>query len=166
MESIRDLFVNELKDRLPAGITIELDDDAKTFLLVEGYNRNYGARPMRRAITKHLEDQIADIILSKKLIAGDVLVVTERKNELFIETRRPQAPSIEEVIVVGDDNINIVAVESNDSLDTTGDNGIEEIDSNDSLDTTDDNGIEIASGDSLDTSSSKDSPPRVKLTKK
>lgn len=87
--SVRDLLLAQLLTRLPKGISLELDDDAKLFLLVEGYDLQYGARPMRRAITRLLEDPIADLILLKKLTSGDTIVVSESKQVLSLAIRAP-----------------------------------------------------------------------------
>lgn len=87
--SVRDLLLLQLLTRLPKGISLELDEDAKLFLLVEGYDLQYGARPMRRAITRLLEDPIADLILLKKLTSGDTIVVSESKQVLSLAIRAP-----------------------------------------------------------------------------
>ncbi|MFA7337518.1 MAG: ATP-dependent Clp protease ATP-binding subunit [Candidatus Obscuribacterales bacterium] len=85
--SVRDLLLLQLLTRLPKGISLELDEDAKLFLLVEGYDLQYGARPMRRAITRLLEDPISDLILLKKLTSGDTIVVSESKQALTLAIR-------------------------------------------------------------------------------
>lgn len=85
--AVRDLLLAQLVSRLPKGIGLELDEDAKLFLLLEGYDLQYGARPMRRAITRLLEDPISDLILLKKLNSGDTIVVSETKQVLSLAIR-------------------------------------------------------------------------------
>ena len=46
------------------GYKLELADDAKNFIATKGYDRQYGARPLKRAIQKYLEDELAEIILN------------------------------------------------------------------------------------------------------
>jgi ATP-dependent Clp protease ATP-binding subunit ClpA len=56
--------VKKVMERLKAkNIRIELDEAAKTFLVEKGYDPLYGARPMRRAVERHLEDPLAEEIL-------------------------------------------------------------------------------------------------------
>ncbi len=66
-------------------IHIELDDDAKAFLVEEGYDPNYGARPMRRAVERHIEDPLAELIIRGLVKEGDTIPVTHRKGEKNLE---------------------------------------------------------------------------------
>jgi ATP-dependent Clp protease ATP-binding subunit ClpC len=61
-----------LKDQ---GITLEVTERFKDRLVEEGYNPAYGARPLRRAIMRLLEDSLAEEILSGRIKNGDVAVV-------------------------------------------------------------------------------------------
>jgi len=54
---------------------LELTDQAKEFLANEGYDPVYGARPLRRAIQRHLQDKLAPLILEGKFKEGDTIVV-------------------------------------------------------------------------------------------
>ncbi|MDR2869067.1 MAG: hypothetical protein LBV04_01305 [Deferribacteraceae bacterium] len=66
LKQIFDLQLVELNDRLAQqGKEIEVSDEAKELLLNKDYNYEYGARPLRRLIQNHVEDQI-----SEKLVAG------------------------------------------------------------------------------------------------
>ncbi len=56
-------------------ITLELTDSAKDFLIEKGYDPNYGARPMRRAVEKYLEDPLAEQLLRGDVREGDVVEV-------------------------------------------------------------------------------------------
>jgi ATP-dependent Clp protease ATP-binding subunit ClpC len=57
------------------GFKIELTDAAKDFIADKGYDSQFGARPLKRAIQKYLEDPIAEEILKGELAEGDVMVV-------------------------------------------------------------------------------------------
>jgi ATP-dependent Clp protease ATP-binding subunit ClpC len=55
------------------GFSLELTDDAKSFLADKGYDQQFGARPLHRAIQKYLEDPLAEEILNMHVKAGDFL---------------------------------------------------------------------------------------------
>ena len=55
------------------GFSLELTEDAKSFLADKGYDQQFGARPLHRAIQKYLEDPLAEEILNLNVKAGDVL---------------------------------------------------------------------------------------------
>ena len=52
-------------------IEIALDDAAKEFVIEKGYDPTYGARPMRRAVERYLEDPLAEELLEGNVKAGD-----------------------------------------------------------------------------------------------
>ena len=54
---------------------MEVTDRFKTRLIDEGYNPSYGARPLRRAVMRLLEDSLAEEVLSEKIKSGDIAVV-------------------------------------------------------------------------------------------
>ena len=56
------------------GFSLELTEPAKTFLADKGYDSQFGARPLHRAIQKYLEDPLAEEILDMHVKAGDVLI--------------------------------------------------------------------------------------------
>ena len=56
------------------GYIIELTEKAKDFLAEKGYDPQYGARPLNRAIQKYLEDSVAEEILKGDIGEGDVIV--------------------------------------------------------------------------------------------
>ena len=88
IEKILDLELDMLQRRvLESGrgaFVIRSSDQAKEFLLAEGFDRRYGARPLKRAIERHLVIPISNMIATKQLMAGDVLFVDfdETKSEL------------------------------------------------------------------------------------
>jgi ATP-dependent Clp protease ATP-binding subunit ClpC len=61
-------------------VTIELSDEAKDMLVEKGYDPAMGARPLRRAIQRLIEDPLADFVLGRSLEPGSTIIVT-RKNE-------------------------------------------------------------------------------------
>ena len=65
---IVNIEIGHVVDRLAGrGYQIKVNKAAKLFLMKEGYDRAYGARPMKRAIQSHVEDLLADAIISKKM---------------------------------------------------------------------------------------------------
>jgi ATP-dependent Clp protease ATP-binding subunit ClpC len=56
------------------GFKLELTDKAKNFLSEKGYDQQFGARPLHRAIQKYLEDPLAEEILNSQVKEGDVLI--------------------------------------------------------------------------------------------
>jgi ATP-dependent Clp protease ATP-binding subunit ClpC len=74
---IVDLEIEKVLGRLRnKEIAIVLDASAKDFLIEEGYDPSYGARPMRRAVEKHLEDPLAEHLLRGDIAAGNTVNVT------------------------------------------------------------------------------------------
>ncbi len=73
-------------------ITIEITDAAKDLLAKEGYDRIYGARPLRRVITSRIEDQLSEHLLRGKIARGDtVLIEVEGEDGLkFTPTKHKQ----------------------------------------------------------------------------
>ncbi|MCB1231940.1 MAG: ATP-dependent Clp protease ATP-binding subunit, partial [Verrucomicrobiae bacterium] len=79
---IIDLEIQTVLDRLAEkDMILELDQSAKEFLIEKGYDPNYGARPMRRAVEKHLEDPLAEKLLRGEVRHGDLIKVTREQEE-------------------------------------------------------------------------------------
>jgi ATP-dependent Clp protease ATP-binding subunit ClpC len=73
---IAEIMLKEVFERISIkGIQLEVTDRFKTRLIDEGYNPSYGARPLRRAVMRLLEDSLAEEVLSEKIKAGDTAVV-------------------------------------------------------------------------------------------
>jgi ATP-dependent Clp protease ATP-binding subunit ClpC len=71
---IIDILMKGVTKRLSnLGFSLELTEDAKSFLAEKGYDQQFGARPLHRAIQKYLEDPLAEEILSMHVKPGDVL---------------------------------------------------------------------------------------------
>lgn len=63
-------------------MTLEINDAAKDFIVEKGYDEKYGARPLKRALQKYVEDELADEILKGNLLNGAVVKVQfDKKNE-------------------------------------------------------------------------------------
>lgn len=78
---IADIMLKEVFGRLTEkGITLEVSDRFKDRLIQEGYSPSYGARPLRRAIMRLLEDSLAEEILSGRIKDGDVAYVDVDEN--------------------------------------------------------------------------------------
>ena len=73
---IVDLMITRTSEQLKAqGLGLELTDAAKNWLARKGYDPTLGARPLRRAIQRHVEDALSERILYKEFHAGQIVVV-------------------------------------------------------------------------------------------
>jgi len=80
---ILDLQIQLLNEQLiQQGLTLDMTEEAKKWLAEKGYDRNFGARPLRRAIQKHLEDVLSDEMLKGRFKNGGVIEVSLSGNEL------------------------------------------------------------------------------------
>jgi ATP-dependent Clp protease ATP-binding subunit ClpC len=85
--TIVDLEVKKLTDRLKnRNIEIVLDQSAKELLIDKGYEPMYGARPMRRAVEKYLEDPLAEELLKGTITDGDT-AIAECKDKTIVFTK-------------------------------------------------------------------------------
>jgi ATP-dependent Clp protease ATP-binding subunit ClpC len=88
LDQIIDLEVEKLAKRLlEKEISMVLDSSARDLLVEKGYDPNYGARPMRRAVERYLEDPLAEALLRGDVKAGDSVkvVCVEDAEELTFE---------------------------------------------------------------------------------
>ncbi len=94
---IVDLEVSKVTARVRAkAIHVVLDAAAHEFLIEKGYDPTYGARPMRRAVEKYLEDPLAEELLRGNIKAGDTLEVTGAGAKLGFHVVEPKESSSEE----------------------------------------------------------------------
>ena len=85
---IVDLMLDDTrKSLLEKDIKLEISDDAKKYLLEKGTDIKYGARPLRRAIQRYLEDELSDMILRSELNNGNIINVTIKDNNLNFEVK-------------------------------------------------------------------------------
>lgn len=79
---IVDIELKGLYNRMKAiGYTLIIEDDAKRFIAEKGYDVQYGARPLKRAIQTYLEDGLSELIISASLIEGDTIRVSLNKDK-------------------------------------------------------------------------------------
>ncbi len=91
IHEIIDLSLEKLFDRIHnLGYKVELTEKAKDFLSEKGYDPQYGARPLNRAIQKYLEDAVAEEILKGELTDGDIIIADYdgKGEELKIKVKR------------------------------------------------------------------------------
>ncbi|HKL12657.1 MAG TPA: ATP-dependent Clp protease ATP-binding subunit [Halanaerobiales bacterium] len=80
---IIEIMIKELQERLDTKeIKIDITTDAKMKLIDEGFDAEFGARPLRRAIQKMVENKLSEKILSGDISEGDKVKVDEKDNEL------------------------------------------------------------------------------------
>ena len=74
------------------GFNIKITDAAKDYIVEKGYDVNYGARPLKRAIQKYLEDPMAEEIIKSSLSEGDEIEVdyNKEKDEIVVSTHKPK----------------------------------------------------------------------------
>ena len=88
MDGIVTIQMARLEKRLASrNISLELDDEARTWLADEGYDPVFGARPLKRAIQKALQDQLAEMILAGEVLDGATVPVTVGSEGLLVGTR-------------------------------------------------------------------------------
>ena len=89
---IIDVMIGELKDRLrEKNISLEISTYVRDYLIEKGYNPEYGARPLRRAIRQYIEDPLSEAILAGEIKEGDnVIVVLEKGTIQFIPTKEKE----------------------------------------------------------------------------
>jgi ATP-dependent Clp protease ATP-binding subunit ClpC len=81
VKQIADIMLKEVSGRLAEkGIVLETTERFKERLIQEGYNPSYGARPLRRAIMRLLEDSLAEELLSSRIKEGDTAIVDVDEN--------------------------------------------------------------------------------------
>ena len=83
IKKIIDIELKGLYKRIEQiGYKIHLAEDAKEFVATKGYDVQFGARPLKRAIQNYIEDGISDIIVNGDLPLGSVIHITLKDNEL------------------------------------------------------------------------------------
>ncbi|MDQ3046896.1 MAG: ATP-dependent Clp protease ATP-binding subunit [Bacteroidota bacterium] len=93
IHKIIDIELNSLYGRINGlGYTIKVSDEAKDFISDKGYDIQFGARPLKRAIQKYLEDPLAEEIIKSNLSEGDIIDVDfdKEKQEIRIKVNKPK----------------------------------------------------------------------------
>jgi ATP-dependent Clp protease ATP-binding subunit ClpC len=94
VKQIVDLQIKEIAGRLAEhGITIQLTDAARAWLANEGYDPQFGARPLRRTLQKHVESPLSVKLLRGEFAAGDTVVVDATQEGIVFRKAEP-APAI------------------------------------------------------------------------
>jgi ATP-dependent Clp protease ATP-binding subunit ClpC len=89
---IVDLEVNKVLTRVKAKeVSVELEESAKEFLIEKGYDPQYGARPMRRAVEKYLEDPFAEELLRGNVKPGETVYVSAGEGKLVFRAAESHA---------------------------------------------------------------------------
>jgi ATP-dependent Clp protease ATP-binding subunit ClpC len=73
---------------LKGHIVLEMTDEARQFLMAKGFDSDFGARPLRRAVEKHLEDPLAEEILRGKIADSATVTVVVRDDCLVFKQSR------------------------------------------------------------------------------
>ena len=93
LRQIVDLMVKDLQERLAdRKLNIELSEEAKSWLAKEGYDPVFGARPLRRAIERYVENPLSAKILSGELTEGDTVRVDAGKDGLTFNSKAAKTP--------------------------------------------------------------------------
>jgi ATP-dependent Clp protease ATP-binding subunit ClpC len=91
IHSIIDIELGKLLHRISdLGYTLNLSDTAKDYIADKGFDKKYGARPLKRAIQKYIEDALAEEIVNSKLSEGDTITMDfdDDKKELTIKIKK------------------------------------------------------------------------------
>ena len=81
--AIVDILLGDVRQRLgEKNIRLEISPAAKAQLIAQGSDFQFGARPLKRAIRKHVEDTVAELLLAKKFQAGDTVYIRKTDGKL------------------------------------------------------------------------------------
>jgi ATP-dependent Clp protease ATP-binding subunit ClpC len=90
IREIVDIILGEVNERLVEHeFVISATDEAKDWLVEHGYDREFGARPLRRLIQATIEDKLSDAVLGGHFSTGDVILVDVEDNEIVLELGEP-----------------------------------------------------------------------------
>ncbi len=94
IHKIIDIELVKLYDRIKGlGYDLKLTEKAKDYISDKGFDKDYGARPLKRAIQKYIEDALAEEIISSNLTEGDSILMDldKKSNELTIKIKKQEA---------------------------------------------------------------------------
>ncbi len=90
LKSIVDLLIRQVEQRLSErSIKLEINEEAKAWLAHRGYDPMYGARPLRRAIQRYVENPISTMILQGEFKEGDTIAISLQEDNLRFATLKP-----------------------------------------------------------------------------
>jgi ATP-dependent Clp protease ATP-binding subunit ClpC len=83
-------MLKELKTRVKKqmDINITFGENLKNFIFDKGYDKKYGARPLKRAIQSNVEDALAEYILSGKAVSGDTVSISVHNDKVTFATKK------------------------------------------------------------------------------
>ncbi len=85
LKQIIDLLLADLSQRIKEnGYLMEISERARDLILKEGYEPAYGARPLKRAIQKLVEDTLSEEILKKTVLPGDTILIDEEQGKIIV----------------------------------------------------------------------------------
>lgn len=93
VRNISNLLLKELKQRVVSQMEIQLKfgDAVKKLIFEKGYDKKYGARPLKRAIQTNIEDELAEAVLKGEIKRGDTVQVTVRNDKVkFVVKNEPE----------------------------------------------------------------------------
>jgi len=91
IHKIIDIELNSLYGRINGlGYSVIVSEEAKDFISDKGYDVQFGARPLKRAIQKYLEDPLAEEIIKSSLTEGDIINVDVENEEIKIKITKPK----------------------------------------------------------------------------
>jgi ATP-dependent Clp protease ATP-binding subunit ClpC len=96
IDKIIDIEMDKLYLRVKElGYTLKLSEAAKDYIAEKGFDKQFGARPLKRAIQKYVEDALAEEIITHKIHEGDQIFMDldETAQELKIEIKKLEEPS-------------------------------------------------------------------------
>ncbi|XP_075520386.1 chaperone protein ClpD, chloroplastic isoform X2 [Primulina tabacum] len=89
MLKILDIMIREVKERLTLmGIGLEISEPVMDLICQQGYDRSYGARPLRRAVTLIIEDLLSESILSGDIKSGDIAVIQLDESGILVASNQ------------------------------------------------------------------------------
>ncbi|MCK9268663.1 MAG: ATP-dependent Clp protease ATP-binding subunit [Alkaliphilus sp.] len=89
LRQIVDLMLRDvIRDVKEKGMEITISDEVKGFILKEGYDEKYGARPLRRTIQRYIEDEIAEEYIRKRFVFGDHIKVDLENSKVVLSSRK------------------------------------------------------------------------------
>lgn len=95
IKSIVDILIAGVQRELRGqNMGLEITDAAKEVLAKEGFDPTFGARPLRRAIQRLVEDQLSDELLRGNFSSGDTVVVDARDSQVVFERKREPEPAL------------------------------------------------------------------------
>ena len=92
LKKIIDLLLSDLEKQVEAkGMKLSVNDEAKTYLLKEGYDPKFGARPLRRAIQRLIENPLSNEMLKGIFKEGDTIQASMKEGKLVFEKAKKKA---------------------------------------------------------------------------